>query len=147
MKCEEFYLFMFFSTLTSLDKVSHFCPFCLHTHFSKTLQNRLKCSRPYFCTPEQKEGLKSHAFYKPLCRKKLSTTTNILKPIITGQIDNFTLQNRPFHRVFAHFLTRTFVRHHTGKFQTRRVMFAIITCLVGRHSTLNWQIRRVLAAF
>ena len=39
-------------------KMSQNRPFCLHSHFSQTRENRLKSSRWQFCTLSQKDALK-----------------------------------------------------------------------------------------
>ena len=50
------------SSSPELYKMSQKVPFCLHIHFSKARQNRLKRPRWQFCTPKQKEALKTKEF-------------------------------------------------------------------------------------
>ena len=63
------------------------------------------------------------------------------------QIVNCKWQNGKYRAVFAHFLAWSFCEHNVVKFQTRRVMFANITCCVFQHSTLCCQFWRVLSPF
>lgn len=121
--------------------------FCLHKHLEQACENRLKCFQPYFCTPRQFGALKTKGFRKRLFSRRLQAMVNYRQSMLMRQIDNRTLQNRHFRLVFAHFFACEVCRFNTVKFQTQHVMFANITCCVGRRSTLNLQIRRFKAPF
>lgn len=85
-------------------KMSQNHSFCLHSHFSQTRENRLKCSRRHFCTLFQKEALKKqkHRNYLIHRRKILTIHRALFAP--KCRFAKYALQNTYFSPVFAHIL-------------------------------------------
>lgn len=76
-----------------LYKMSQKSPFCLHSHFSQTRENRLKCSRRHFCTLFQKEALKKQKSHNRLKHRRQFFTLHRASFIPKCRFAKRTLQN------------------------------------------------------
>jgi hypothetical protein len=67
--------------------------------------------------------------------------------LFNGQIANSSLQNSPFHRIFAHFSACGIRNRRMGKIQTPHAALTNFACGVWNPSTRRHQIRRFAATF